>query len=169
MAAALASLVPAGVTVLAVPVNTPAGGLVRVQDLSGATFFDSSYTRNTASCTLETKLRWKKTKEGPMPFGPKGPKPKISQADSLAAMVAELAAAGVVLTGSLGDAQLQAAIEAVPKEDAKAAAIAAAHAGLSGAAKAIQAETEAEDTAAVNAMNAKLDAEGCGTKKSGGG
>ena len=57
MASALAALVPAGVTVVPVPVPTPAGGLVRVQSLAGQVYFDSSYTRNTASCTLETKLR----------------------------------------------------------------------------------------------------------------
>eukprot|EP01043_Picozoa_sp_COSAG02_P073560 COSAG02_NODE_14352_length_1281_cov_1.391709_3_plen_58_part_00 len=57
MASALAALVPTGVTVVPVPVPTPAGGLVRVQSLAGQVYFDSSYTRNTASCSLETKLR----------------------------------------------------------------------------------------------------------------
>jgi|EP01047_Picozoa_sp_COSAG01_P090444 hypothetical protein len=163
MASALAALVPAGVTVVPVPVPTPAGGLVRVQSLDGKIYFDSSYTRNTASCTLETKLRWKKTKEGPIPFGPKSPyKPPVPQSEMLAAMVSQLASDGLPLSGAFGEAELKAAIEAVPKEGAKAAAIAAATAALTKAAREVGAAALAEDSAACAVVEAKLAAEESG-------
>ena len=66
-----------GSTVLPVPVETDAGGLVRVQDESGKIYFDSSYFNPakpgefTAACSLETKLKWKLSTakdKGPAPF-----------------------------------------------------------------------------------------------------
>jgi len=62
------------------PVNTPAGGLVRVvsvnADGSTTTLLDDSYTKGTGPCSLETKMRWKladKKTRGPAPF--KVPRP----------------------------------------------------------------------------------------------
>lgn len=61
-----------GFTVTAVPVDTPAGGLIRVVDGStGETLLDKSYVRGTAACSLEEKLRWKLSPaetRGPPPF-----------------------------------------------------------------------------------------------------
>ena len=147
-------MAPPGVAVTPVPIDTPAGGLVRVQDETGKLYFDSSYTRGTAACSLETKLRWKKTKTGPPPF--KAP-PPVPLKDSLAAMSAELCASGI--PASVDESALQAAIQAVPKDKAKAAAIQNAQAGLTPAAAAIQTATQDADRAACAAIEAKLAAE----------
>ena len=57
--------------VVFIPVDTPAGGLVRVQRGNDEVLLDKSYTRGTASCTLEEKFRWAAmdlATRGPPPF-----------------------------------------------------------------------------------------------------
>lgn len=64
-----------GLQIAVVPVDTPAGGIVRVAAMGGGgeptVCFDDAYTTGTAVCTLETKFKWKlgdpKTR-GPPPF-----------------------------------------------------------------------------------------------------
>ena len=65
-------------TILAVPVTTPAGGLVRVIGSTGIQLLDSSYPGGTAACSLLTKMKWKlspKDVRGPPPFKAPPPMP----------------------------------------------------------------------------------------------
>lgn len=140
--------------VFAVPIDTPAGGLVRVQDMAGTTFFDSSYTRGTAACSLETKLRWKVTKEGPPPF--KTGTPPVAFPEMLAGMCSGLAAVGVSV--SIDEAAVAAAMEAGPKDAAKATAMEKAVSALSEEAELIKESTEAEDTKMVEEVQAQVTA-----------
>ena len=121
--------------------DTPAGGLVRVQDLAGTTYFDSSYTRGTAACSLEAKLRWKITKDGPPPF--KTGTPPVAFPEMLSTMCSSLTEVGVSV--AIDAAAVQAAIEAGPKDAAKAAAMEKATAALTEEAELIKESTEAED------------------------
>lgn len=87
------------------PTNTPAGGLVRVQhSVTGQIFFDKSYTRGTAPCSLLEKFTWKlnpdKENRGPCPFKT-NPLPTPLPA-MLSAMKADLVAAGFVVEISDG-------------------------------------------------------------------
>ena len=111
-----------------------------------------------AGCVVCACVRsWKKTKEGPIPFGPKSPyKPPVSQPDMLAAMASKLSKDGVALSGTFGEAELKTAMAVAPKDEAKAAAITAATAALSRAAQELCAAVLAEDTAACAAVEAKL-------------
>ena len=80
--------------VVAVPVPTPAGGLVRVIGTTGEQLLDSSYPAGTAACSLLEKMKWKlgdPDTRGPPPF--KKP-PAVPWPDKLAAVFLSLEAEG---------------------------------------------------------------------------
>ena len=80
--------------VVAVPVPTPAGGLVRVIGSTGEQLLDSSYPAGTAACSLLEKMKWKlgdPDTRGPPPF--KKP-PAVAWPEKLAAVLTSLEAEG---------------------------------------------------------------------------
>jgi len=151
-----------GVTVLPVPVATPAGGLVRVQS-ADTVFFDKAYPSGTAACTMLEKMVWKlspKETRGPPPFKNKPlPTPFAAMVGS---MCDGMAAAGF---GRLSGSEIAAAVQGAEpaRKDAFVAAgegyVPSLTAGLTAAAREIRDAAVAYDTAAVEEATAAAKAQ----------